>query len=111
VLCSLVVLTLKGELFYTVSFLFTHYDFAVTMISLAGLYFIGQFFLYRITTKMVVNAPLFISTSKNTFMAQQSYSLSRHKVSSNQVIGMVVSWVAILVQFILLCRKDQKEEL
>lgn len=111
VLCSFVVLTIKGDLIYSITFFFTHYDFAVTMISLAGLYFVGQFFLYRITTRMNVNVPLFIASSKNTLMAHQSYSLSRHKINENQLIGMVVSWVAIIVQFLLFARKDENDEI
>ena len=107
--CSFVVLTIQGDFIYTIKFFFTHYDFAVTMISLAGLYFVGQFFLYRITTRMNVNVPVFIASSKNTLMAHQSYALSRHKLNGNQLIGMVVSWLAIAGQFLLFARKDEND--
>jgi hypothetical protein len=109
VLSSFIVLTIKGDLIYTIKFFFTHYDFAITMINLAGLYFVGQFFLYRITTRMNVNVPVFITSSKNTLMAHQSYALSRHKLNNNQMIGMVISWLAIAGQFLLFARKDEND--
>ena len=98
-------LTIKGDLFYTIKFFIVHYDFAGTILGLAALYFVGQFFMYRITIKMAVNVPLFVFTSKNIMLIHESYALSRHKLNFYQVAGMAISWFFILFQAFTLVRK------
>jgi len=105
VFSSLIFTLITGDFLYTIEFFIKHHDFAFTILSLSALYFVGQFFLYRITVKMTDNVPLFIVATRSVMMIHESYALSRHKLNRYQVLGMCLSWGFILLQVLRFSRK------
>lgn len=100
-----------NDTFYTINFLLTHKSFAIDIILLSVLFFIGQLFYYRVITKMRSNIPAYLSTSRKVLNIQVSMAFSVHTYHPYQVIGMIFSWIFIVIQaFSIIAVKDKNDD-
>ncbi len=71
------------------------------MLIVALMYFLGQLFIYQVTTTMPSTVPLFVVTSRKVLTIHQSYLLTNHKFRSVQLIGIAMSWLCIIFEFFI----------
>ncbi len=65
------------------------------------MYFLGQLFIYQVTITMPPTVPLFVATSRKVLTVHQSYLLTNHKFLSVQLIGVAMSWLCIIFEFLI----------
>ena len=103
-----ILVLLMGDLPYTIGFMARHKLFALEMVALGILYALEQIFTYRTVKTMALNVPGYLQSTKNILAVQMSYSLTIHKYYLEQVIGLLLSWISIVVQAFLFIKKENK---
>lgn len=110
-ICSFSLVLMLGELPYIFSFCLNHAGFALDIVLLSVLYFIGQLITYRAIEKMQQNFPSYIEASGKALHVQMSFLLSVHKHHFYQLIGLVLSWGSIILQALLMSKSSNNQSI